>query len=63
MKKLVIFNYDYKYICLFCLLCSYIYLYISHYIILENKLLVSKLEQQLTDKQSIINEKTEVSFK
>lgn len=31
-------------------------------IILENKIQVSKLEQQLTEKQSIINEKSEVSF-
>lgn len=31
-------------------------------IILENKIQVTKLEQQLTEKQSIINEKSEVSF-
>jgi len=34
----------------------------SIFIILENKIQVSKLEQQLTEKQSIINEKSEVSF-
>lgn len=32
------------------------------YIILENKIRVSKLEQQLKDKHCIINEKNEVSF-
>lgn len=36
--------------------------FIQIYYILENRIQVTKLEQQLVDKQSIISEKTEVSY-
>lgn len=36
--------------------------FIQIYCILENRIQVTKLEHQLMDKQSIISEKTEVSF-
>jgi len=45
-----------------CLLLFKIYIEtFSMSIILENKIQITKLEQQLTEKQSIINEKSEVS--